>query len=226
MQGAAEFLRVMEQMICPQQLQTLCQRYAPRPRTQRKVSNEALVSSLIFHQPRLGGTLAQHGAGLHGIRMSDSAYSQRRQLLPVTAGGVIRADHEGGTEAAGGCGAPAGELLLRLPPGEGGWHAVEREQHALHRCSVTEGGEPAFVGSIREVASGEHRGIWTHESWGEKLYSLASSPENSGSSSPKDGTRLTPMPVRQSCPDVASGRVGCGTLSGDRVDLRCREQSL
>jgi hypothetical protein len=82
MQGA-EFLRVMEQMISPQQLETLCQQYAPRPRTQRKVSSEALISSLIFHQLQPAGTLAKHGARLHGIKMSDSAYSQRRPHLPV-----------------------------------------------------------------------------------------------------------------------------------------------
>lgn len=82
MQGA-EFVRVMEQMISPQQLETLCQPYSPRPRTQRKVSSEALISSLIFHQLQPAGTLAKHGARLHGIKMSDSAYSQRRQLLPV-----------------------------------------------------------------------------------------------------------------------------------------------
>jgi len=82
MQGA-EFLRVMDQMICPQQLQTLCERFAPRPRTARKVSSEELVSSLIFHQLQPSGTLAHHGARLHGTKMSDSAYSQRRQLLPV-----------------------------------------------------------------------------------------------------------------------------------------------
>jgi hypothetical protein len=82
MQGA-EFLSVLEQMIGPQQLQTLCQRYAPHPRTPRKVPSEALISSLIFHQLQPAGTLAEHGARLHGIKMSDSAYSQRRQLLPV-----------------------------------------------------------------------------------------------------------------------------------------------
>lgn len=79
----AQFLSVLEQMIPAQQLKTICEQHAPRPRTARKLPSEALVSSLIYHQLQPGGTLAEHGAQLHGIRMSDSAFSQRRQLLPV-----------------------------------------------------------------------------------------------------------------------------------------------
>jgi hypothetical protein len=79
----AQFLSVLEQMIPAQQLKRICEHYAPRPRTARKLASEALVSSLIFHQLQPGGTLAEHGAQLHGIKMSDSAFSQRRQLLPV-----------------------------------------------------------------------------------------------------------------------------------------------
>jgi hypothetical protein len=41
------------------------------------------VSGLVFHQLQPGGTLADHSARLHGIRMGDSAYAQRRQHLPV-----------------------------------------------------------------------------------------------------------------------------------------------
>ena len=79
----AQFLSVLEQMIPAQQLKAICEHYAPRPRTPRKLASEAVVSSLIFHQLQPGGTLAEHGAQLHGIKMSDSAFSQRRQLLPV-----------------------------------------------------------------------------------------------------------------------------------------------
>lgn len=82
MQGA-EFLSVMEQMISKKQLKAICQRHAPKPRSKPKLSSQALVTSLVFHQLQPAGTLAEHGAQLHGIRMSDSAYSQRRQLLPV-----------------------------------------------------------------------------------------------------------------------------------------------
>lgn len=82
MQDAA-FLSVLEQMIPAQQLKAICEQHAPRPRTPRKLTSEALVSSLIFHQLQPGGTLAEHSAQLHGIKMSDSAFSQRRQLLPV-----------------------------------------------------------------------------------------------------------------------------------------------
>jgi hypothetical protein len=82
MQGA-EFLSVMEQMVGAKQLRAICRRHSPKPRSRRKVSSEALIKSLIFHQLQPGGTLAEHGVQLHGITMSDSAYSQRRQLLPV-----------------------------------------------------------------------------------------------------------------------------------------------
>lgn len=57
-------------------------KYAPRPRTPPKLSAEQLVSGLIFHQLHDGGTLADHSGQLHGVSMSDSAYAQRRQLLP------------------------------------------------------------------------------------------------------------------------------------------------
>jgi hypothetical protein len=70
-------------MIPGQQLKAICEHYAPRPRTARKLASEALVNSLIFHQLQPASTLAAHGAHLHGIRMSDSAFSQRCQLLQV-----------------------------------------------------------------------------------------------------------------------------------------------
>ena len=80
---SAEFLSVMSRMIPDGQLRALCEYYAPRPRSARKLSSEQLISGLVFHQLQAGGTLADHGAQLHGIRMSDSAYAQRRQHLPV-----------------------------------------------------------------------------------------------------------------------------------------------
>lgn len=79
----AEFLSVMERMIPEGQLRTLCEHHTPRPRSARKLSSEQLVTGLVFHQLQPGGTLADHSAKLHGIRMSDSAHAQRRQHLPV-----------------------------------------------------------------------------------------------------------------------------------------------
>jgi hypothetical protein len=80
---SAEFLSVVERMIPEEQLRTLSEYFAPRPRTARKLSTEQLLTSLIFHQLHPGGTLADHSASLHGVRMSDSAHTQRRQHLPV-----------------------------------------------------------------------------------------------------------------------------------------------
>lgn len=79
----AEFLSVMQRMIPEEQLRGLCEQHAPRPRRARKLSSEQLVTGLVFHQLQRGGTLADHSAKLHGIRMSDSAHAQRRQHLPV-----------------------------------------------------------------------------------------------------------------------------------------------
>jgi Transposase DDE domain len=80
---STEFLSVLSRMIPDGQLRTLCEYHAPRPRSARKLSSEQLISGLVFHQLQAGGTLADHSAQLHGIRMSDSAYAQRRQHLPV-----------------------------------------------------------------------------------------------------------------------------------------------
>lgn len=80
---SAEFLSVMQRMIPEEQLRGLCEQHAPRPRSARKLSSEQLVTGLVFHQLQCGGTLADHSAKLHGIRMSDSAHAQRRQHLPV-----------------------------------------------------------------------------------------------------------------------------------------------
>lgn len=79
---SVQFLNVLNEMISTEELTTICEKYAPRPRTRPKLSAEKLVSGLIFHQLHDGGTLADHSGQLHGVSMSDSAYAQRRQLLP------------------------------------------------------------------------------------------------------------------------------------------------
>lgn len=76
------FSEIFAQMVSPQRQRALCQRHAPIARGGRRLSPEALVQSLIFHQLQPAGTLAAHGTTLHGIAMSDSAYAQRRALLP------------------------------------------------------------------------------------------------------------------------------------------------
>lgn len=70
-------------MIPAHQLEQMCEEYAPRPRSAPKLAATQLISGLIYHQLQDGGTLATHSGRLHGIRMSDSAHAQRRQLLPV-----------------------------------------------------------------------------------------------------------------------------------------------
>jgi|GEM_PF-2070364 len=80
---SAQFLSVMERMTPEGQLRALCEYFAPRPRTARKLPTEQLVTGLVFHQLQPSGTLADHNTKLHGIRMSDSACAQRRQNLPV-----------------------------------------------------------------------------------------------------------------------------------------------
>lgn len=78
-----EFLPVMEHMIPRWQLTLISARHAPRARTPRKLSTEQLISGLVFHQLQPSGTLAAHCGTLHGIRVSDSALTQRREKLPV-----------------------------------------------------------------------------------------------------------------------------------------------
>lgn len=74
-----DFLGVLEQMIPAAQLQGCCDVHAPVPRTAPKLSAPQLVSGLIYHQLQPAGTLAEHVAQLHGVAMSDSAHTQRRQ---------------------------------------------------------------------------------------------------------------------------------------------------
>jgi hypothetical protein len=73
----------MHRMIGVVDLEQLCQKHAPVPQTTPKLTASQLVTGLVFHQLQDGGTLAEHAAQLHGIRMSDSAHSQRREHLPV-----------------------------------------------------------------------------------------------------------------------------------------------
>jgi hypothetical protein len=70
-------------MIGIKELERLCQKHAPVPRTAPKLTASQVVTGLVFHQLQDKGTLAQHAAQLHGIKMSDSAHTQRRELLPV-----------------------------------------------------------------------------------------------------------------------------------------------
>lgn len=76
------FVGVFDRVIPDAQLQQLCREHEPTARRPRKRSSEQVVSDLVFHQLHQDGTLAQHGAMLGGEAMSDSAYTQRRELLP------------------------------------------------------------------------------------------------------------------------------------------------
>jgi hypothetical protein len=80
---SAQFLDVWNAVIDEEEVQGLCKEYAPVPQTAPKLTAPELVSSLVFHQLQDGGTLAKHAAQLHGVKMTDSAHTQRRELLPV-----------------------------------------------------------------------------------------------------------------------------------------------
>jgi hypothetical protein len=80
---AVQFLDVLGQMISDEEMGGVCKEYAPVPRTRPKLTTAQVVSALIFHQIPEAGTLAQHAAQLLGIRMSDSALTQRRERLPL-----------------------------------------------------------------------------------------------------------------------------------------------
>jgi hypothetical protein len=70
-------------MIDDKELEQLCGELAPVPQTPPKLRASQLVTGLVFHQLHEGGTLAAHAAQLHGVKMSDSAHTQRREALPV-----------------------------------------------------------------------------------------------------------------------------------------------
>jgi hypothetical protein len=78
-----QFLDVLNRMIPANDFKQLCEEYAPRPRSAPLMSAEQVVSGFIYHQLQESGTLAKNCKRLHGISMSDSAHSQRRQNLPV-----------------------------------------------------------------------------------------------------------------------------------------------
>lgn len=69
-------------MISDMDLAAMCAECEPVARRPRKRETAQLVADLIFHQLHQDGTLAQHGARLGGESISDSAYAQRRALLP------------------------------------------------------------------------------------------------------------------------------------------------
>jgi hypothetical protein len=80
---SVQFLDVLNRMIPAERFEQLCTQWEPRTRTERKLSTPQLISGLVYHQLQDAGTLARNSAHLHGIYMSDSAHSQRRQQLPV-----------------------------------------------------------------------------------------------------------------------------------------------
>ena len=81
-EDVGSFAEVFGQMIEPERLEKLCREHAPVARTASKLSAAQVVSSLVYHQLRGTGTLAQNARSLHQIGMSDSAFSQRRRGLP------------------------------------------------------------------------------------------------------------------------------------------------
>jgi hypothetical protein len=81
--SAPIFNSVFGSMIQPDVLHTLCQTHAPVPRTLPRLSAAQVVGGLVYHQLRGSGTLAQNAFDLHQIGMSESAFSQRRQGLPL-----------------------------------------------------------------------------------------------------------------------------------------------
>jgi hypothetical protein len=80
---SAHFLDVWGQMISPRKVSGLCNIYAPVPRRSPKMTAQEILSTHVFHVLQEGGTLADSGKRLHGIDMTDQAYAQRRESLPV-----------------------------------------------------------------------------------------------------------------------------------------------
>jgi hypothetical protein len=80
---SVQFLDVLNRLIPDSVLSQMCEQLGPRARTTPKLPAAKLISGLIYHQLQEGGTLAKNSGRLHGIKMSDSAHAQRRQLLPV-----------------------------------------------------------------------------------------------------------------------------------------------
>jgi len=78
-----QFLDVLDRLIPAPVLDQMCTEFGPRPRSAPKLPTGKLISGLIYHPLQDGGTLARNSGRLHGIQMSDSAFAQRRQLLPL-----------------------------------------------------------------------------------------------------------------------------------------------
>ena len=77
------FLEVWGEMVSPKRVSGLCTIYAPVPRKPPKMTVPQLLSAHIYHVLQEGGTLASSGKRLHGIDMSDQAYAERRESLPI-----------------------------------------------------------------------------------------------------------------------------------------------
>jgi len=77
------FAGVFGMTLPEEQLTKLCEAHAPTPRHAPKRSAQQVVGDLVFHQLRPDGTLAEHGAMLGGEPISDPAYTQRRERLPL-----------------------------------------------------------------------------------------------------------------------------------------------
>jgi Transposase DDE domain len=77
------FSSVFGEMITPEQLDKVCQSHAPQTRTTPKLTAAQVVTGLVYHQLHPSGSLAKNARSLHETGMSDSAFSQRRQGLPL-----------------------------------------------------------------------------------------------------------------------------------------------
>ena len=78
------FNQCFDSVLNPAQLAGIWQDQGPKPRGQEaKLSGPQLVQSLTFHALAGPGTLAQHVKPLHGIDITDSALTQRRQAAGV-----------------------------------------------------------------------------------------------------------------------------------------------
>lgn len=77
------FSSIFGEMITPEQLDKVCKSHAPQTRTTPKLTAAQVVTGLVYHQLHPSGSLAKNARSLHETGMSDSAFSQRRQGLPL-----------------------------------------------------------------------------------------------------------------------------------------------
>jgi hypothetical protein len=80
---SGHFLEVWGSMVSPRKVSGLCNIYAPVPRKPPKMTAQQILSAYVYHALQEGGTLADNGKRLHGIEMTDQAYAERRESLPV-----------------------------------------------------------------------------------------------------------------------------------------------